>query len=86
MAKSTTGPAAVRIFPMPVAPFVGVPHKVQDVTPAEAAVLTRYGQFVTDPALLPAGHQPFDPDGLMPPSAEGTGPAGVPGTNRPSEE
>lgn len=72
MPKNTTGPATVRVYPMPVAPIYGVPHKVMDVDPDTAARLTapvsRYADFstfVTDPALLPAGYQPEDPDGLL---------------------
>lgn len=69
--KKSTGPAAVRVFPMPVAPFADVPHKVMDVTPEEAERLTapisRHGptsRFVSDAALLPPGYAPPDPDGL----------------------
>lgn len=77
MPKNPTGPATVRVFPMPVAPIDGVPHKVMDVDPATAARLTapvsRYADFsafVTDPALLPAGYLPEDPDGLLTPPTD----------------
>lgn len=75
MPKSAPGPATVRVFPMPVAPLYGVAHKVQDVTPEEAARLTDPATvsptaldpaFVSDAALLPEGYRPPDPDGLLP--------------------
>lgn len=78
MSKPT--PATVRVYPLPVAPIDGVPHKVMDVDAATATRLTRstsrhspLGVFVTDPALLPPGYLPPDPDGLIQPS--GTTPA-----------
>lgn len=81
MTKKATGPETVRVFPMPVAPLDGVPHKVMDVTPEEAARLTApesrhavLGVFVADPSLLPPGYQPPDPDNLLV-STEGTGPS-----------
>lgn len=94
MPKSAPGPAAVRVLPMPVAPFEGVPHVVQDVTPEEAARLTApssrhspTGRFVTDPALLPPGWSPPDPDGLLaPPSAEGTATQPAADAAAPSED
>lgn len=74
MPKSAPGPATVRVYPMPVAPLYDVPHKVMDVDAATAARLTdpatvsRFAidaAFVSDPALLPAGYRPPDPDGLL---------------------
>lgn len=92
MTKRAPGPETVRVFPMPVAPIDGVAHRVQDVDPETAARLcapvSRHsaegepGVFVTDPALLPDGYTPPDPDGLLIPSAEGTTiAAGAPGTS-----
>ena len=75
MPKSAPGPATVRVFPMPVAPLYGVPHRVMDVDAAEAARLTDpatvpptalHPAFVSDAALLPVGYRPPDPDGLLP--------------------
>ena len=62
----------VRIFPMPgVSLPDGVALKVQDVDPATAEALTapisRHDdarRFVSDPALLPDGWAPPDPDHL----------------------
>lgn len=75
MPKNAPGPATVRVFPMPigvVSPIEGVPHKVMDVDPGTAARLCApasrnvdWSVFVDDPALLPAGYQPEDPDGLL---------------------
>lgn len=63
----------VRILPMPgVALPEGVALKVQDVDPETAELLTapisRHDdarRFVTDPAQLPAGWEPPDPDHLV---------------------
>ena len=81
MSKKAPGPATVRVFPLPVAPIDGIPHKVMDVAPDGAARLTApesrhtsLGVFVSDPALLPPGYVPPDPDNLLA-SAEGTGPS-----------
>ena len=75
MPKSAPGPVTVRVFPMPVAPIDGIPHKVMDVDAATAERLcapvsrnVEWSVFVTDPALLPAGYRPPDPDGLLPPA------------------
>ena len=71
MSKKPPGPAAVRVYPMPVAPFADVPHKVMDVPRETAdrlcAPVSRHGpttRFVDDAALLPPGYTPPDPDGL----------------------
>jgi hypothetical protein len=70
---STPVPAGmVRILPLPGNMPEGVASKVQDVDPETAERLTgprsRHDaepRFVTDPALLPEGWVPPDPDGLL---------------------